>query len=126
MDTREAARRWAHEWCRGWIAHDCERIAALYAPGAYFLSAPFRDPQEPREYALQAFAEEDAADPSFGEPLVDADRAAVEWRATIRHEGKDFTLAGVSLLRFREDGLCVEQRDAWEMREGVLPRNDGH
>jgi ketosteroid isomerase-like protein len=124
VDTRDAARRWAKEWCRGWIDHDCERIAALYAPDALFLSAPFRDPQQPREYALQAFAEEDAADPCFGEPLVDADRAAVEWRARIRQDGKDFTLAGVSLLRFRDDGLCVEQRDAWEMKEGVLPRND--
>jgi hypothetical protein len=125
VETREAARRWASEWCKAWIEHDCDRVAALYAPGAFFLSAPFRDPQEPRAYALQAFAEEDAADPAFGEPLVDADRAAVEWRAKIRSEGKDFTICGISLLRFGDDGLCVEQRDVWEMREGDLRRNDG-
>jgi hypothetical protein len=124
VDTREAARRWAREWCRGWIEHDPDRIAALYAPQALFLSAPFRAPQDPRAYAVQAFGEEDAADPCFGEPLVDGDRAAVEWRATIRHEGKDFTLSGISLLRFADDGSCIEQRDARQMQEGIHPRND--
>jgi ketosteroid isomerase-like protein len=122
VNTRAAAQRWADEWRAAWIEHDADRVAALYAPGAFFLSAPFRDAQDPREYALQAFAEEDSADPWFGEPLVDGDRAAVEWRATIRYEGKEFTLAGTSLLRFRDDDLCVEQRDAWDMREGLFPR----
>lgn len=118
MDTREAARRWASEWCKAWIEHDCERVAALYAPGALFLSAPFRDPQEPRAYALQAFEEEDAADPAFGEPLVDADRAAVEYRAVLVYEGKETTLAGTTLLRFRADGLVVEHRDYWALEQG--------
>ena len=122
MTTREAARRWADEWQRGWVEHDVDRVAALYAPDALFLSAPFREPQDPREYVLQAFDDEDSAEPWFGEPIVDGDRAAVEWRAAIRAEGKELTLAGASLLRFREDGLCVEQRDAWEMREGQFAR----
>ena len=122
MDTRAAAQRWAEEWRRGWIEHDVDRIASLYAPGALFLSAPFREPQDPREYVLRAFAEEDSAEPWFGEPVVDGDRAAVEWRATVRYEGKELTLAGMSLLRFDGEGFCVEQRDAWEMREGLFPR----
>lgn len=122
MDSRAAAQRWADEWLRGWVEHDADRIAALYAPGAFFLSAPFRDPQDPREYVLQAFADEDSAEPWFGEPIVDGERAVVEWRAVVRYEPKEHTLAGTSLLRFRSDGLCVEQRDVWEMREGVFPR----
>jgi hypothetical protein len=122
VEAREATQRWIAGWLRGWIDHDADRVAALYAPGAFFLSAPFREPEEPRTWVLQAFAEEDSAEPWFGEPIVDGDRAAVEWRATIRSEDKELTLAGASLLRFREDGLCIEQRDAWEMREGRLPR----
>ena len=114
MNTRAAAQRWADEWRAAWIEHDADRVAALYAPGAFFLSAPFRDAQDPREYALQAFAEEDSADPWFGEPLVDGDRAAVEWHAeTVLKDGGREKLAGVSLLRFDEDGLVVEQRDFW-------------
>ena len=124
MDAREAARRWASEWHAAWVEHDADRVAALYAPGALFLSAPFREPLDPREYVVRAFADEDSAEPWFGEPIVDGDRAAVEWRAAIRYEATGFALVGTSLLRFREDGLCVEQRDVWELREGALPRRD--
>jgi hypothetical protein len=50
----------------------------------------------------------------FGEPIVDGDRAAVEWSAeTTLKDGGTENLAGVSLLRFDEDGLVVEQRDFW-------------
>ena len=48
VDTAEAARRWAAEWQRAWEEHDSDRVAALYAEGASFRSAPFRDLQDPR------------------------------------------------------------------------------
>ena len=122
MQTRDAARRWVGAWMRGWRALDAEPIAAVYADECVFLSHPFRDPQAPREYVEWAFAEEEWAEPWFGEPLVDGDRAAVEWRAYVREDGRDVTLAGTSLLRFGDDGLCVEQRDAWAVAEGRIER----
>jgi len=54
------------------------------------------------------------ADCEFLEPIVEGDRAVVEWRAETRlKEGGTEKLAGVSLLRFNADGLVVEQRDFW-------------
>ena len=54
------------------------------------------------------------ADCEFLEPVVDGDRAAVEWSAETRlKDGSTEKLAGVSLLRFDTDGLVVEQRDFW-------------
>jgi hypothetical protein len=45
---------------------------------------------------------------------VEGDRAVVEWRADTRlKDGGAEKLAGVSLLRFDENGLVVEQRDFW-------------
>jgi hypothetical protein len=32
------------------------------------------------------------------------------------------TLAGTSLLRFRDDGRCIEQRDAWAVEDGRIER----
>jgi len=122
MQTRDAARRWVDAWMRGWRAQDVDLIDALYAEDSFFLSHPFREPQAPREYVEWAFAEEEWAEPWFGEPLVDGDRAAVEWRAYVRENGREVTLAGTSLLRFREDGLCVEQRDAWAVEDGRVAR----
>ena len=114
----EAATRWAREWERAWREHDSDRVAALYSTGASFRSAPFRDLQDPRAYAEWAFSDEDAAEPHFGEPIVSGDRAVVEWWAVSRSGDKEDTLAGVSLLRFDDRGLVVDQRDYWHLEPG--------
>jgi hypothetical protein len=114
MDSRGAAKRWREIWEHGWRAHEGDEIVALYAEGAYFQSSPFRDPQAPRDYIVPTLAEEDSAECEFGEPIVDGDRAAVEWHAETKlKDGGTEKLAGVSLLRFDADGLVVEQRDFW-------------
>jgi hypothetical protein len=124
VTTEEAVQRWIEGWLHGWRALDPEPIVALYADDCFFLSHPFREPQGPREYVEWALANEESAEPWFGPPLVDGDRAAVEWRAYVRENGHDVTLVGTSLLRFREDGRCVEQRDAWAVADGRVERRD--
>lgn len=114
MDARAAAERWRDVWARGWRAGEAVEIVALYAENAYFQSHPFREPQSPRDYILWALSEEESAECEFREPIVDGDRAALEWSATTRLKGGSTEkLAGVSLLRFNDDGLVVEQRDFW-------------
>ena len=119
MDSSEAARRWAETWARAWPVADVAAIAALYSSDASFYSHPFRERQSPDEYVRWAFEEQAAAECRFGQPLVQGDRAAVDWWGAITaRDGSIQTVAGISLLRFDEDGLVVEQRDAWAEREG--------
>jgi hypothetical protein len=114
VDTRQAAERWREVWARGWRAGESDEILALYADGAYFQSHPFRDAVAPADYIVPTLAEEEAPQCEFGEPIVDGDRAAVEWSAETKlKDGGGEKLAGVSLLRFDADGLVVEQRDFW-------------
>src|SRR5919108_5149457 len=114
MDTREAAERWREVWARGWRAGEADEIVALYAERAYFRSHPFHEPQAPSDYILPTLAEEDSAECAFGDPIVDGERAAVEWWAETKlKDGGTEKLAGVSMLRFDLDGLVVEQRDFW-------------
>jgi hypothetical protein len=116
VDTREAASRWRETWERCWRTHESEEIVALYAEDALFQSHPFRDAQSPREYIEPTLADETSAQCEFGEPIVDGDRAAVEWRAETKlRDGGAEELAGVSLLRFDPAGLVVEQRDFWAL-----------
>ena len=122
MTTEAAVQRWIEGWLHGWRALDPEPVGALYADDCFFLSYPFREHESPRDYVTRALGEEEWAEPWFGEPLVDGDRAAVEWWAFVRENGKDVTLAGTSLLRFRKDGQCIEQRDAWAVEEGRVER----
>jgi hypothetical protein len=114
METREAARRWAETWQRAWETLDVPAIEALYAPGTEYVSAPFRDPDAPIAYLRRVFAEESEVSPRFGDPIVDGDRAAVQWWAALREDGREITLAGTSVLRFDPEGLVVAQWDAWD------------
>jgi ketosteroid isomerase-like protein len=118
MDTESAARRWRETWLRGWVAKDVDAIAALYADGAVFRSHPFREPQAPRDYAEWAFSEQDEAECWFGEPIVEGDRAAVEYWAVVSFQGRDETIVGTAVIRFGPDGLVTDQRDCWNTQEG--------
>jgi hypothetical protein len=119
----DAARAWVEAWELGWRTHDVELIAGRYAEGAVFRSHPFREPEDPRAYVERVLAEEEA-EPEiwFGEPIVSGDRAAVEYWAILRVEGKEQTLAGTTLLRFDADGLVVEHRDYWAIEAGRRER----
>ena len=124
MRMAEAAARWANEWERAWREHDADAVGALYAENAVFRSQPFRDPHAgaagARAYAAWAFESEEAGgDVRFGKPRVARDgRACVEYWAVVRNEDGESTIAGVALLRFRHDGLVVEQRDYWHQAAG--------
>jgi SnoaL-like domain len=123
VNVETAAQAWADGWARAWAEHDAEALAPLYADDALHLSHPFRDPGNPVEYARWAFADEDElVECRFGPPFVSGDRAVVEWWAVSRAAARETTLAGASVLRFREDGRCVEQRDYWAEVEGRRPR----
>jgi hypothetical protein len=119
-DAGAAAARWAEAWTRGWEALDPDVIVACYAPDALLSTEPFREPYRGRDgvraYVSACFAEE--ADPRvwMAEPIVNGDRAAISWWASLREEGADATLAGTSVLRFDGSGLVVEQWDAWNRR----------
>lgn len=84
------------------------------------VSAFFREPQPPVDYVAWAFADEESAEVWFAEPVVEGDRAAVAWWAISRGgDGRDTTLAGVSMLQFGSDGLVVHQRDYWNQAENT-------
>jgi uncharacterized protein (TIGR02246 family) len=118
-----AARAWVDAWTRAWPAKDPEPVASLYADDAIFYSQPFREPLRGpvgvREYMEWAFSEQEGVDFAFGEPIVAADRAAVEWWAVITPpDGSEETVVGVSVLRFAPDGHVVEDTAHWASEPG--------
>ena len=129
MDTRAAAARWADTWRRAWEALEIDPIAALYAADARLTTQPFRAVDLGRagvtEYVTGAFAEERDVRAWFGTPVVDGDRASVEWWAALLEDGAEVTLAGTSSLQFDADGLVVAQRDTWNMAPGRHEPPDG-
>jgi hypothetical protein len=120
VETEAAVSAWIDGWSRAWPAADVELVASLYAEGARFRSQPFRDLQDPRAYAEWAFSEQDEAECWFGEPVVEGDRATVEYWGVVRFQGEDETIAGTAMLRFGPDGLVVDQRDTWNAQPGRI------
>lgn len=129
MEPVDAARRWADTWQRVWPARDLEAVLALYHPDVTYASEPFRVPfksvEELRVYLAGAFAEEEEIEAWFAEPVVDGERASIEWWATLIEDGVETTLVGTSTLRFDADGLAVEQRDTWNQTAGRVPPREG-
>jgi SnoaL-like domain len=117
MDATEAATRWSAAWKQGWEALDPEPILACYAGDAVLSTEPFREPYRGvdgvRAYVARVLAEEDDPRVWMADPIVAGDRAAISWWTSLREAGTDVTLAGTSILRFDDDGLVVEQWDAW-------------
>jgi hypothetical protein len=70
------------------------------------------------EYLVRAFGDEENVLAWFGDPIVEGDRGAVQWWATLTESGREITLGGTSVLRFDERGLVVSQWDAWDELDG--------
>ncbi|HSK98321.1 MAG TPA: nuclear transport factor 2 family protein [Euzebyales bacterium] len=119
MTPADAAQRWAATWQAAWQQLDPEPIVALYAADALLSTEPFREPYAGRhgvrDYVTRVFGEEEDPLVDVGEPIVEADRAAVPWWASLSEEGADTTLAGTSVLRFDAEGLVREQWDTWNV-----------
>ena len=114
METDAAVRGWIAAWQDGWPARDVERICSAYADGVLFSSHPFRERESARSYVERAFGEEELVRAWFGEPIVNGERAAVEYWAVLRSPvGEEVTIAGCAFLRFGEDGRVVDHRDYW-------------
>jgi ketosteroid isomerase-like protein len=120
MEVRAAAARFAEVWQECWVSENVEAITALYAEDCVHRSMPFREPHSGKQafadYLRWSFADEHAASVRFSTPIVDGDRAAIEFWVTFDGGG---TLAGCVFARFR-DGLVIETRDYWHPAEETL------
>jgi ketosteroid isomerase-like protein len=124
MDADQAVKRWVEVWAASWRAHDIDPIAALYAEDCVYRSSPFRPPHPGREgltdYVRWAFeAEREVNEVRFGSPIVQGDRASVEyWTTILDEQNAPATLAGCCVMRFGPDGKVSEARDYWHLQEG--------
>lgn len=125
MDNSSIAQTWVDAWTKGWPAKDVEAMAAFYSPDATYLSVPFRQPDRGvegvRSYLTREFGVESDIECRFRTPIVDGDRAAIEWWASWVEGGDELTLAGSTFLTFDDEGLIVDHRDYWNQIDERRP-----
>jgi hypothetical protein len=129
MDAETAARRWADTWSRAWPQRDAEAIAALYADTVMYRSPAFRPPDlglaGVRRYLDEQLPAEENIECWFALPIASGNRAAVEWWASWTEQGQELSYAGVTVLRFDDQGQVVEHRDYDNHVEGREPPYPG-
>jgi hypothetical protein len=129
MPTVDQVREWAEAYRIAWEKADSEAAGALFTDDASYRSNIYEEPHRERagvvEYWTGVTAIQSDVTVRMGEPIVDGDRADVEFWTTMSVEGAPVTLAGCLLLRFGDDGLCADLREYWQLIEGTLQPPDG-
>jgi ketosteroid isomerase-like protein len=113
---------WVEEYGRAWREKDSDAVVALFTEDAEYRSSPFRVPDTGSDgihgYWTRATSTQEEADVVMGTPIVDGNKVAVEWWATMRDDGEEITLPGCLLLRFAPDGRCEALREYWHVEPG--------
>ncbi len=114
--------RWMDGYKAAWENRDPNAAAALFTEDSSYREEPYAEPfvgrTGVRDYWTRVTATQEDIAFRYGTPVVEDDRAAVEWWVTMRNGGADVTLAGEFLLRFDEGGLCRELREYWHFSPG--------
>lgn len=123
------AQGWIEDYATAWRQADADIVAELFTEDAVYRTSPFRAPTVGREairaYWRDACSTQEDLQLRFGRPLVHGNRVAVEWWATMRDSGEDFTLPGALILRFGSGGRCEELREYWHGEESLVEPPEG-
>jgi ketosteroid isomerase-like protein len=117
--TRE---EWISAYGRAWRKKDDVGVCRLFTEDAVYRSSPTKPPHVGHEaiaaYWRRATATQQDFQIRFGMPVMDGDRLAVEWWASMRDSDwrpeaatSEVTLPGCLVLRFAADGRCAELRE---------------
>lgn len=122
MITRAEVEEWADRYRRAWEQADAQAAARLFTDDATYRSNIYEPPHEGRDgvtaYWSWVTAAQSRVRVRMGAPLVEGDRADVEFWTTMDVEGSPVTLAGCLLLRFDDSGLCSQLREYWNFVDG--------
>lgn len=120
---------WIAAYGRAWHNGDADAVVAIFSEDAVYRSSPFREPHAGsdgiRAYWESVTSAQEGLELRFGTPVVEGDRAAVEWWAIVTEDGKETTYPGILMLRFAPDGRCAELRECWHGQPGRVEPHDG-
>ena len=115
---------WIAAYERAWREKEADGVVRLFTEDAVYRSSPFREPSIGhdgiRSYWRRATGSQEKVELRFGQPVVEGNRAAVEWWGTMRDDGEEITLPGILVLRFAADGRCEELRECWAVQSGRI------
>lgn len=122
MPTKAQVQDWSERYRHAWIQADSDAAAALFSEGGSYRDNIFEEPHGGRAgvtaYWTGVTSSQGEVEVTMGTPLVDGERADVEFWTTMTVDGTPMTLAGCLLLSFDAEGLCTSLREYWNFTEG--------
>ncbi len=119
---------WVEELRLAWEQADAARAGALFTPDARYHSHPFQPPHVGRAaieaYWSMATSRQSDVQVRMGRPLVDGDRAVVEWWTVMIDGDAETTDTGALVLEFADE-RCTNLREYWNLTEGRLEPPEG-
>ncbi len=115
--------RWIERYRRAWETADAAEVVDLFTPDASYRSSVFREPhlgsEAIRRYWQRGAGTQRNVSVRMGQPLITAERVAVEWWTTMTDPDEgEITLPGCLLLRFAPDGRCQDLWEYWQVKPG--------
>jgi ketosteroid isomerase-like protein len=112
---------WLEAYFRAWVSNDPDDVADLFAEDAVYAVGPFADPWHGRDEIVRRWTSGVQTEVEYEfEPLaVVANTGLAHWRVRARNEGAATRTEwdGILLLRFGDDGRCVEHREWYATRQ---------
>jgi hypothetical protein len=119
---------WIEAYGRAWRERDPDAVVGIFTEDAIYRSSPFREPHIGsngiRAYWEHVTSDQESLDLRFGAPIVEENRAAVEWWAIVEEGGEETTFPGILVLTFASDGRCKELRECWHEHNGRIEPHD--
>lgn len=125
---RAKLKDWVEQLRLAWENGDPVRAASLFANEAVYQNHPFRPPLRGRPeielYWRTATGNQTDVAVTMGEPLLDGNRAVVEWWTTTNEAGVESTDCGALMLTFDGES-CQSLREYWNLAEGRIAAPEG-
>jgi SnoaL-like domain len=122
MPTHDEVASWAEAYRVAWEQADSDGAAALFTEDATYRDNIYEEPHRGHggivEYWSGVTSGQSNVTVRMGDPVVDGNRADVEFWTTMDAEGSPITLAGCLLLDFDDSGRCTALREYWQVAEG--------
>ena len=120
---------WLEAYKKAWERRDANAAAALFTEDATYHEKPYDPPLRGsagvHAYWTKVTATQSDVRLSWGAPVVEGNRAAVQWWTNLKNDGADITLAGAMFLTFATDGRCTDLTEYWHFGEGELAPQPG-
>ena len=112
-----------------WSGGTLREALPLFAEDAVHRVLPNREPDVGHVAIGRAYDTWQAAASDvrvqYADPVVDGDRAVLEWWCEWIEDGQSMMMAGMTKIWVNSEGLVVEGREYWSASAGAMPPYEG-